>query len=392
MQDTIEVLAAHQNVVAVRFSGNTNSHTTTPFDKKGLLSWDAKRVAVCNLARCPFVFDNVPAESRYFDWEARTLTGTTRAGGVLNVPSQFDAPWCTRIQMCVSTSQQIIEEDAGTFVLCVVDVADAGELYDGEVDLNFLPEKACIVFWRDDSLRYLKSESGVFKRVKKDDFTFPCEIFKSLPPRPSQMLVSPPMNDVGEFSGFLQALLGSHIHPRGGAGRRYHEKTLRLPPNMIFTTDFLPWYHANEYTTVVSCGQLSRTFKITVQEGEDGTKWGVTFLLVKTHEDAACAQVRVSDECDHATAKTFAFLVDVIKDKFQNQNLLMDMMKHDHSVCIKHHADMKQLLKRVADEGRNKWNAVSWAFDSATKATPSPCPLGFPCGKALPPMRQASEF
>ena len=87
-----------------------------------------------------------------------------------------------------------------------------------------MPEKACIVFWRDDSLRYLKSESGVFKRVKKDDFTFPHEIFKSLPPRPSQMLVSPPMNDVGEFSGFLQALLGSHIHraaaPDVGTTRR----------------------------------------------------------------------------------------------------------------------------------------------------------------------------
>ena len=389
-QDKVEVLATYKDVVAMRFSGKTNVHTTAPFDKKGLLSWDAKRLAFCNLARSPFDVHNVPVESRCWDWQADTLTATTRPGGVLHVPSQFDAPWATRIQMCVSVSEKIIGDHPDTFVVCVVDVPDAGELYDGEVTLHFLPDNATIVFWQDETLRYLKSESGLYKRVKND--TLPKEIFKSLPRTESQMLTSPPMKDAAEFSGFLQAMLGSHIHPRGGAGRRCHEKTLKLPSNMIFVSDFVSWYDTNAYATVVSCGQLSRTFKISVEEGEDDTEWSVTVLLVETRKDAVFPKVHVSDECDHATAKTLAFIVDVIKDKFQDQNLLMEMMKHDHSACIKHHVDMKNLLKRVADGGRKNWNAVSWAFDAATKTTPSQCPIGFPCGKPLPPMRQASEF
>lgn len=391
-QDKVEVLATYQNVVAMRFSGNTKAHVTTPFDKKGLLSWNAKRLAFCNLARSPFDFHNVPVESRCWDWQADTLTGTTRPGGVLHVPSQFDAPWSSRIQGGVSASQKIIDNNPDTFVVCVVDVPDAGELYDGEVELHCLPENAIIVFWQDQSLRYLKSESGLYKRVKNDEFTVPEEIFKSLPRTESQMLTSPPMKDAAEFSGFLQAMLGAHIHPRGFTGRRHHEKTFLLPGNMIFTSDLVSWYDTNAYATVVSCGQLSQTFKVSVEEGEDDTEWSVTVLLVKTHEGAVFSDVRVSDECDHATTKALAFIVDVIKDKFQDQNLLMEMMKHDHSACTKHHVDMKNLLKRVADEGRKNWNAVFWAFDAATKTTPSQCPIGYPCGKPLPPLRQASEF
>lgn len=384
-----EQLALHKGVVAMRFTGSTNALSTAPFNKKGLLPWEASNLAICNGARSPFVFRNVPTDTRFWDWEAGTLTGTTRPGGTLHVPSQYDAPWSTRIGMCLSNARTIQQQYGDTFVLCVVDIPDAGELYDGEVAMHDMPSNSLIVFWQDDEMRYVKSETGVYKRVKQES-AFPQDIFKSLPPE-GQMLVSPRMKTSDEFSDFLEKMMGSHIHPRAGTDRR-HEKTVRLPDGMHFAADLLPWYDTNEHATVLSWGQLSRTFKVSVMEGAEEAEWSVTVMLLKTGDGGeACPKALVTDECDAATSRALGFVVDVIKDKYKNPNLVFEMMQHDHSACIKHHPDMKNLLKRVADEARKKWDAVSWAFDGAMRNA-APSRIDVACGKMLGPMRQGSAM